>query len=206
MRCPCCGANLIYKGKMKVCEYCGYEEKDTSVFKDYNVLVSYPAGTVSYFKIEVKDAGIEFCTRPGESRSLKLVPGPHNVTVSSGNFRRSKVIFVPDNDEVVKIAVWFDGMRDIDIHFEIDQPKVSEQFEPLVNGKLPAQNTVLSKVSLIMACTFMVPIPALVLAYIDRQRASKCNRNVSSSTLCAMILSWIGMVMWLIIFSAALRG
>ena len=52
MRCPCCGANLIYKGKMKVCDYCGYEEKDTSVFKDYNVLVSYPAGTVSYFKIE----------------------------------------------------------------------------------------------------------------------------------------------------------
>ena len=205
MRCPCCGANLIYKGKMKVCEYCGYEEKDTSAQKDYNVLIEHLKGTANVFNISIPDAHIKFVTCMNQTQSLKLVPGPHTIHISMGNYRKTQVIVVPDNDEIVKISIWYDSAVDGTLHVKIDQPKVDAKYD-LQGGLFPAKKTTLTTVSFILAMTMVAPIPAIILAGIDNNNAKKAGRRPHYLSTVALVVSYLVFCFWLMIMSVVLKN
>lgn len=200
MTCPNCGADLILNGKIKVCNYCGYQERDTSEENDYNVLISCPAGTDMPLKVEIADAAVSIDVVPGGSSRLKLVPGPHNVTFSVAGVKSGRLIYVSDADEVVRISGSYDPSSDNLIKLMIEQPDTKADFSGENNGQLPASNSVLAILSFICTGTCIGAPAGIILGLIDLLLAKKAGRQPNQFALTGLILGCTIVVIWLVIY------
>lgn len=187
MTCPRCGANMVYEKNMKVCNYCGYKEKDTSALKDYNLLIVCPPEPAGPVRIEIADSKIAFDTRPGESRGFKLAPGPHYVNFIAGNKRSKRLIYTLDGGDPVNIAVSYDAVSEDSVYLRIEQPDTEGEFPPLNNGKLPPSESKLSFAALILSMTFIGSFPAVIMALIDIAESKHQNREINLTSVFAII-------------------
>ena len=183
MICPHCGAELSYKGTMKVCAYCGYQEKDISLIKDYNVLIACSSGSNGPVRIEIADAGILSDIGPGESQTYKLVPGPHNIVFAAANIRNTKVLHISDDDDIVTVSASYDQENGGSLPIRIDQkdPELNKE-------KLPAAKSILALISMI--CTFTIigaPI-GIILGTIDLILSKRAGRMPNSAAQTGVIL------------------
>lgn len=198
-KCPCCGALLIGYNDMLCCEYCGYEEKDKSLVKNYNLLITHSQGTVNAIGIFIQDSGITCDLNANSTSSFMLAPGPHEITFRAGHRIEKRVVVTNDVGLIAKIDVSYDFMRNTPFVIKIDQPDTSSQYNTdLVNGKLPAQKTTLSLVALIMACWGLV-IPAFIIALVNIKKAKKNELRPNAMDVCAFILSILFGSIWFLV-------
>lgn len=183
MICPQCGAELSYKGIVKVCDYCGYQEKDVSLIKDYNVQITCTEGSKSPIRIAIPDAGITFDINSGMSETLKLVPGPHKISFAASNILSTKMIEVRDNNDVVNISVCYDTANGGSLHIRIDQPNPEKSKE-----KLPESHSKLALISMISTFTFVGSPLGIILAVIDLCISRKAGRTPNSFAVTGLIL------------------
>lgn len=189
MICPHCGAELSYNGTIKVCNYCGYQEKDVSLIKDYNVQITCPEGSKSPIKIEIPDAGIVFDIDSGKTQTLDLVPGPHNITFITANIRSTKMVDVNDNNDVINIVVSYDPADGGSLPIRIDQPNREE-----IKEKLPESHSKLALISMISTFTLIGSPLGIILAIIDLSISKKAGRTPNSFALTGLILGVVNII------------
>lgn len=199
MICPHCGANMIYKDRLLVCDFCGYEEKDPTEFKDYNVLITCPPGPDDPIRIEIQDSMVAFDAHPGESRSLKLDPGPHKIMFIAGKKRNRRMIYVIDNFDIVKISVSYDAISEGSIYLQIEQPDTKGKYPRLTDGKLPPSDNKMSLVALWLSISIIGSIPAIVISMIDIIRSRREGRWTDPGSVAAMIIGIIALLTFTII-------
>ena len=188
MNCPQCGANMIYKDRMIVCEFCGYEEKDPTEFKDYNLLISCPPGPDRPIKVEIPDSNIAFTTQTGESRSFTLSEGPHDIIITAGKHKNRRRIFIIDNFHFVKVSVSYDAVSEGSLYLLIDQPDTNGRYPKLTNGKLPASESKLSIFNMFLSMTFFASFIAVIIAIVDIVRSKREGRELNALSVAAIVI------------------
>lgn len=177
---------MIYKDRMLVCEFCGYEEKDPTEFKDYNLLITCPPGPDKPIKIEIPDAKITFATHPGESRSFTLSEGPHDIIFTAGKHKSRRRIFIIDNFHFVKVSVSYDAASEGSIYLLIDQPDTNGKYPKLTDGKLPPSESKLSMFNLFLSVTFFASFVAVIIAIVDIAKSKREGRQLNALSVAAL--------------------
>ncbi|MCR5804609.1 MAG: hypothetical protein K6G47_10135 [Clostridia bacterium] len=208
MRCPNCGANLIYKDKKYICEFCGHEQKEkVEVAKNnYNIVISHSNGTSSAITIRIIDAHIEYTLRVNSTVSFKLVPGPHTIEFQEYGRKDVRVVNVPDNGEAVKVDYSFDAFRRDPVIIRITEPGQDPHYsDPARVALLPAKKTGLTVAALIMGCCGL-SIPAIIMGTISVNRAKKAGRKEHGLDVLAQVLGYVWFFIHLLFLSALVRN
>ena len=213
MRCPNCGATLIYNDTNRTyfCEYCGFTElavekvvdrvvyKEASPELNYNLVISnqspYPFSEVRF---NSSDANIHGSINKDETLAYKLVPGPHKITFRYGKYQETFVIVILDSGEPVKIT-YKGASGGSNNHYVIDQPYAGEAYKDLVNGKFPSEVTPLSVVALILSLTVILSFWGFILGIIDLGVSKNQGKKPSTTAVMAVtfgsIFMFIGLPM-----------
>lgn len=205
MRCPCCGADLKVADKIKYCEFCGFEERETRVINKYNLVIAYSRGVSPDLKIKIRSTNIDFDLKVGTMVNFKLAPGPHEIVFQEGGRKESRFIIVPDKeDQIVQIDYSYDQNREVPVLIKIIQPEALGSIE-LKDGKYPAQKNGLSMLSLVLA-SFGLAVPVTIIFMINKKRAEKQGLRVHPLDICALVLSWCFVALLLLAFGIGILG
>ena len=205
MRCPNCGAPLIYNdtNNTHFCKCCKVAElatekvvekavcKDASSESNYNLVISNQAThRFSQVRFTSKDANIHGSIKKDEIFAYQLVPGPHKITFYYGKYSDTFGIVILTSGDPVKIT--FIGSPDTS--FVIDQPNAGEAYKDLVNGKYPSEVTPLSIVALVLSLTVLLSFCGFILGVIDLNLAKSHGKNGSKTSSSAIIFGCIFMI------------
>lgn len=208
MRCPNCGANLIYKDKKYICEFCGHEQKEkVEIAKNnYNLVISHSNGTSSVIKISIVDAHIDYDLKVNSTVSFKLVPGPHTIEFREMGRKDIRVVNVPDNGEAVKVDYSFDAFRRDPVIIRVTEPGQATTYTDKSQvGLLPAQKTGLTIAAFIMGCCGL-SIPAIILGSVSASRAKKAGRKEHVFDILAQVLGYTWFFIHLLFLAALARN
>lgn len=189
MRCPCCGADLKEADKMRYCEFCGFEERETVVIQKYNLDITYSKGVSPDLKIKVRSTNIDYDLKVGSMANFKLAPGPHEIIFQEGGRNESRFIIIPDREEEkVQIDYSYDETREVPLLIKIVQPQAIGATD-LKDGKYPAKKNLLSILSLCFAA-WGLSIPVTIMFIINYRRAKKEGLRPNPMDVFALVLSW----------------
>ena len=208
MRCPCCGANLIYNDKKYVCEYCGHEQKEkVEIAKsNYNLVISHSNGTSSVVKIRIVDARIDYDLKVNSTVSFKLVPGPHTIEFQDERRVYQRVVKVPANGEAVMVDYSYDACGKGAAVIRITEPGATPSYSDIPKANLlPAKKSGLTIPAFIMGLCGL-SIPAIIMGSISASRAKKAGRKEHGLDVLAQVLGYIWIMIHLLFLSALVRS
>lgn len=208
MRCPNCGANLIYKDKKYICEFCGHEQKEkVEVAKNnYNIVISHSNGTSSAITIRIIDAHIEYTLRVNSTVSFKLVPGPHTIEFQERGRKDVRVVNVPSNGEAVMVDYSFDAFRQDPVIIKVREPGQDPYTSNAARvSLLPAKKTGMTIAAFVMGCCGL-SIPAIILGTVDANRAKKAGRKEHGLAVLAQVLGYVWFLIHLLFLTALVRN
>lgn len=209
MRCPNCGANLIYNEANRTyqCEYCGFTEvavekvvekivyKEASPEASYNlVIMNTSQYAFSKIQYRINDANLVGFIDQNETKAFKLVPGPHQVIFHYGKVVEKFLIVILENGQPVKINFKGRGSNST-TSFVIDQPYAGEEYKNLVNGRFPSTTSALSIVAFILSLSIVFSLVGWILGIIDVSAARKQNRVPSILSVMAIVF---GLLLWML--------
>ena len=212
MRCPNCGANLIFdtEKNIYICEYCGYNEvvtekvvyQATNTLSNYNLLISNRNhGLTNGLSFTIRDANISRRIGENETMTFLLAPGPHKIDFHIGSKTRKTLIVVTlENNDPVKVL--YNGGQ----LFNVTQPYAGEEYRALKNGELPSQTTPLALVAMILTLSVMFSFWGMILGTIDMTMSKNRGEQPSLTATLAMGLGCIFMFFGMILWGVALRG
>ena len=206
MRCPCCGANLIYKNDVYSCEFCGYEEniKKTTPAPNYNLAISHSNGTSSVITVIIRDSNISHPLKVNSTASFKLTPGPHEIEFREGGRVNRRIVTIPDNGEVLNVDYSFDFSRREPVIIRVGDNGTGTI--PLRTSNMPqAEKNTMSIVSLVLALVGL-NIPSIVLSSINASKARKMGMKPSTMDTLAQVISYLYILFKFAIISAIARG
>ncbi len=207
MRCPNCGATLIYNDTKNTyfCEYCGFTElavekvvekvvyKEASPELNYNLVISnqatYPFSEVRFSS---NDANIRGSIHKDETLAYKLVPGPHKITFRYGKTQETFVIVILESGDPVKIT-YKGPAGGANKAYVIEQPYAGEAYKDLVNGKFPSEITPLSIVAMVLSFTIVLSFWGFLLGVIDLSVAKNQGKKPSTISVIAITFGSIFM-------------
>ena len=204
MRCPCCGANLTHKGDLVSCEYCGYEEVAVKIQPKYNLLIKHSngQGIISSVRIDIPDSGAFYDLAINTSVAYKLISGPHKVKFSAAGRSWTRIIVIPNNNEVVIIDFSYINNGSDPARILINQPNPGPGYEQLYNGELPEKPSKLSTIAFCLALMLAFPTPALIMSIIDMAISKSKGKKVHRNTQIAFWLSITMIFLWSFAFIA----
>lgn len=198
IRCPCCGADMVLKGRINCCEYCGYEERDKGLASNSNLIITCSAVSSSSVRIVIKDAAITHVLREKETAYFNLVPGPHEVIFEDGGVTEKRIVVISSGDMTVKIDYSPSKIT-------VDQPREGSATYEIKEGKPTAQKNGLTLAAMIMACMGLV-VPVFIMAGINIRRAKKAGLrpNTLDRFAIGLVISfWVVLIM---LFAIGLLG
>ena len=205
MRCPCCGADLREADKMRYCEFCGFEERETQVIQKYNLVIAYSRGVSPDLKIMIRSTNIDYDLKVGTMVNFRLAPGPHEIIFQEGGRKESRFIIVPDKeDKLVKIDYSYDQNREVPVLIKIIQPEALGSIE-LKDGKYPAQKNGLSMLALILS-VFGLSLPVTIIFIVNKKRAEKQGLRVHPLDICALVIAWAFWALMVFAFGVGILG
>lgn len=147
MRCPQCGAELSVENDITnaFCKYCGHEmvqdtsnisvSQDVNINQTVNVVHTIdrsnePNLYINFMSVNPKimlvtriaDTGQKNTYISGQTMTFRLTPGRHVVVLKIGKRNYNRTIFIPENNQPVRINASFSGVANINI----DQPEYVE--------------------------------------------------------------------------------
>ena len=198
IRCPCCGADMVLKGRINCCEYCGYEERDKGLASNSNLIITCSAASSSPIKIEIRDAAITYYLKEKGTCYFNLVPGPHEIIFEDGGVTEKRIVVISGGDMTVKICYSPSLIT-------VDQPSEGSATREIKDGKPMAQKNGLTLAAMIMACTGLI-VPVCIMAGINIRRAKKAGLrpNTLDKFAIGLVISfWVLMIM---LFAIGLLG
>lgn len=208
MKCPCCGANLLYEKDITYCEYCGYEERIAVIRPEYNLIIQHTYGieNVKVVEIRIRDSNILYNLPVNSTIGYRLLPGPHKITFRVGKYSWTKVVVLSNDDKVVTVDFAYMPSTMTGARFNIDQPDPGPEYaEILKNGNMPPEASVLANIALVMSITFFMSTPAFIMAIIDMSISRSKGQPVSTRAKAALIISIVTCFFWMMITASARR-